>query len=101
MDKLEHEFENEMRKIYEQAVECGYRPTRFLQLISEKGAVETAKQLLYSSTYSEGLTKPWELKRLDISMEALVIKKPWSSLFTEEQLQVAKKRLKNLGFEIS
>ena len=49
--------------------------------------------------YSEGLTALWERGRLDITMEALVLKKPWTELFTEEDLSVARKRLYELGYK--
>ena len=36
--------------------------------------------------------------RLDISMEALVLKQPWPTLFTKEDLDVARKRLIELNY---
>lgn len=98
-DKLESAFDEAMRNIYRSALsECHYRATRFLQMVEQHGGVSAAKQLLHSSGYPEGLTKLWELRRLDLSMEALVLKDPWRTLFTEEDLRIARKRLKDLNF---
>jgi len=97
-DKLELEFDRAMRDIYRTAsTECGYRPTRFLELINKGGALLAAKQLLHQPGHSEGLTKLWKLNRLDISMEALVLQSKWNSLFTEDELAIARKRLNGLG----
>jgi len=32
-------------------------------------------------------------KRIDLSMEALVLKEPWSQLFTEDEIKQARRRL--------
>lgn len=58
-----------------------------------------AKTLLAATRHPEGLTRLWEEGRLDISMGALVLRDPWSGLFTEEELSVARKRLKDLGYK--
>lgn len=77
--------------------ECKYIPTRFLQMLSEHGGVKTAKLLLHGAP-SEGLTRLWELGRLDLSMEVLVLKEPWSQLFTAEEKNEANKRLTDRGY---
>lgn len=98
-EKIEAAFDEATRNVYRSALsECGYRATRFLQLVDTYGGVSAAKQLLHSHRYPEGLTKLWEYKRLDLSMEALVLEEPWSALFTEEELRVARRRLKELGY---
>ena len=100
MEGLEDRFERRMREIYEQAAdECNYRPTRFLQMVNERGGLETAKIMLSKDDHPEGLTRLWEEGRLDISMEAAVLQEPWCALFTEAELGVARKRLKSLGYD--
>ena len=97
---LEIAFDERMRQIYEQASnECDYRATRFLQLVVTDGGLLAAKKLLGSKGYSEGLTRLWEEKRLDISMEATILQDPWSGLFTDEELGIARKKLNELGFK--
>lgn len=98
-DKIEADFHRAMLGIYQSALsECGYRATRFRQMVNERGGLRAAKELLHSGGYSEGLTALWEYGRLDLSMEALVLQKPWSSLFTKEELAVARKRLHDLNY---
>jgi hypothetical protein len=96
---LEAAFHQKMVDIYERAKsECHYNATRFLQMVEEHGGLQAAKQLIASKRLSEGLIKLWEMRRLDISMEALVIQEPWSSLFTAEEVSSARKLLKDLGY---
>lgn len=99
LSKLEMAFHERMRQIYDQAKsECGYSANRFLQMVNAEGGLEAAKKLLSSDGYSEGLTRLWEEKRLDISMEATVLQDPWSGLLTEQELSIASKKLEELGY---
>lgn len=98
---LAEEFHRDMIGIYERARdECNYRPTRFLDVIYTKGGVAAAKNFLGSDKTQEGLFHLYELGRLDLSMEILVLKKKYKDLFLEEERTEARKRLKELGYEI-
>lgn len=99
--KIEIVFDLEMRSIYGRALhECGYRATRFLQLVAQLGGVKVAKHLLRTSKWpTEGLTELSTLNRLDLSMEVLVLKDPWRTLFTDSELDEARKWLARLGWK--
>jgi hypothetical protein len=77
----------------------GYRPTEFLRMVDREGAVPTAKRLIMSSTPSSGFTRLWELKRLDLTVEALALRVPWRQLFTEVELKKARQRLDQLNYK--
>ena len=98
MMDIEEQFHQEMLRIYEEAAELGYRPTYFLRMVRERGGLEAARQLLKGVELSDGLVKLWELGRLDISMEALIEKEPWSALFSQEELTKAHQRLDQLCY---
>lgn len=99
--EIEKKFDQMMLKIYDRAAkECSYRPIRFLQIVHEPGGVAAAKELLHGPRPAEGLTKLWELGRLDLSMEALVCGEPWRTLFTDEEVATAEKRLRELGYAV-
>lgn len=99
-DNLKKDFFNEMKNIYIKAdKECGYRPTRFLQMLSEKGGVKTAKSLINKSGGTEGFIKLWELNRLDLTVEALVIRDDYKELFTDEEIESCKNRLQEYGYK--
>ena len=102
MENLEFIFHEEMLSVYDKAKkECGYNATRFLQMVQEKRGLKAAKQWLSNDTPQEGLFKLWELGRLDISMERLVLRKQFRELFTDEELARARKRLHDLHYVIN
>jgi len=76
----------------------GYNPTRFLQMLETNGPVDTAITLVTALNIHEGLSKLWEFKRLDLSVEAIICQGKYRQLFSEEVLIGAKKRLKKLGY---
>ena len=92
-------FNGAMVSIYETAKrELGYNATRFLQMISEQGGLTTAKQLLWSSAPSEGFTTLWERGRLDLTVEAHVLKTEFVPLFTDDDRDHARNRLEAYGW---
>jgi hypothetical protein len=96
---LRVQFHQEMLAVYHRAKkECRYNAIRFLEMVTDHGGLKAAKMLLASKKFPEGLTRLWQEGRLDISMEALVLKSPWSGLFSEKELRVARKRLDDLGY---
>jgi hypothetical protein len=98
-EALIRQFHDLMVETYVRAAnECDYRPVRFLQMVTERGGLATAQDLLRSSRPAEGLSTLWERKRLDLSVEALVCQEPWRTLFTEEEIKIARKRLTDLGY---
>ena len=97
-EELKKKFRERMRQLCDEARAIGYTPTRFMQMLETNCAVVVAKELLASGKLSEGLTRLWEEKRLDISMEATILQAPWRKLFTDSELDIAEKRLKELGY---
>lgn len=79
--------------------ECKYNPTYFLQMVREHGGVKTAKLLLQSSDVQEGLMKLWELGRLEMSMENVVLQAKYQSLFTDAERKIARLRLEKLNYK--
>jgi hypothetical protein len=99
MDDLERRFNGAMVSIYETAKrELGYNATRFVQMISQQGGLTTATQLLWSTTPSEGFTTLWERGRLDLTVEAHVLKTEFAPLFTDADRGQARDRLESYGW---
>jgi hypothetical protein len=96
---IELRFHDEMLEIYRRAkVECQYNATFFLQMVSGTGGLQAARTLLAASKLSDGFTALWRCGRLDLTVEALVLKSPWRDLFTHAELAIAQKRLDDLGY---
>jgi hypothetical protein len=97
----EAEFNEAMLTIYKRArTECRYTPTRFLQMVSEQGGLQAARSLLASAQVSEGFTTLWEKRRLDLSLEALVLRQEWRDLFSDEERAIARQRLATVGYGV-
>jgi len=96
---LQKQFEKELFKLYELAkIKCNYNATRFLKMLHELGGVATATQLVLSPEFSQGLTAMWECGRLDLTVEATVLREPWRQLFNEDVLSAAQAKLQSLGY---
>lgn len=68
-NELENSFHQKLAEVYEKdKSECHYNAVRFHQMVQQYGGLTIAKKLLASNHYPEGLTRLWQLKRLDISM---------------------------------
>ena len=101
MDGLESAFHKAMLDVYSAGQsECDYNANYFLRMLSEHGGLETARRLLRAPGFSDGLTALWECGRLDISVEALILREPWLLLFTEAEQRVARERLSDLGYSV-
>ncbi len=60
MTTLEKRFEQDMIDIYTTAKkECGYNASRFLQMLSAKGGLVAAKQLISKPGGTDGFTTLW------------------------------------------
>ena len=88
MPTLESQFASELIKQCEKAQEVcpDYRPTRFLQNIQRFGALKAVKELLRRGQPSDGFAILADAKRLDLSMEALVIKGRYGGLFSDAEV---------------
>ena len=80
--------------------ETKYNATAFLQMMSDRGGVATAKALINSPKISDGYAALIERGRLDLTVEAFIVSEPrWHTLFTTEELAKARERLKLYNFE--
>ncbi len=100
---LEKAFDQAMLTIYRRAkAEAGYRASAFLAMLNARGGLSTARQLINSPRPSEGYTRLWERGRLDLTVEATVIDDPkWHPLFQPEELDRARKRLRDYHYQAS
>ncbi len=77
----------------------GYNPVRFVQMLHERGAVRAAEDLLDAINPSDGFTELYlRGKRLDLSVEYIVLKRPFRGRFSPAQIATAEKRLTEREF---
>ena len=73
----EGRFHQEMLRTCEEAKEFGYDPFFLRNMVLRRGDRETAKRLLRRGVEpSYGLLRLWDADRLDLSVEALVLREP-------------------------
>ena len=97
---LKARFDDAMMEVYRRALdECDYKATRFLQMLHEHRGLETAQILLHASKVSEGYVALWERQRLDLTVEAVILAEGWQPLFSEEELEIARNRLAEYGYD--
>src|SRR5689334_5848674 len=95
----EKEFHSAMIRIYQDAKShAGYNATRFLSMVSATGGLATARTLLQASTVSDGYTALWERGHLELTVEALILEDRWHALFTREERDIARRRLRQYGY---
>lgn len=99
MDKQENEeFTAYLREAVRQAEQLKYFPNRFKGMLNADGGYETVNRILASGKPSEGFTKLWELGRLDLTCEAIIVETKWRSYFDEALLDRAEKLLRQMGY---
>jgi hypothetical protein len=82
-----------MRQIYDDAAAIGYEASGFRGLVASHGPLRAAKMLINMAEPSDGFVELWQLKRLDISVEARALKPEFRSLFSDSELAVCRRRL--------
>ena len=80
--------------------DCTRRAAYFLEMVGRQGGVETAKKLLQSNDIEHGSTALWKCGRLDLMFEYLVLQPRYAALFTDEEKELARNRLKEYGYSL-
>ena len=94
MTDLEKKFHQAMLDIYESARrECQYNATFFLRMVVDNGGLQAAHRLLATGQPSDGFTALWMCGCLNLSVEALVLKPEFASLFGDAERRIASSRL--------
>ena len=95
--KLEEELEKEFIATIKEANDLGAKinSTNVISYIHKYGAIGGASRLISVGTdkLHSGLLKLWEIKRLDISFESIILKEKYQVLFHKDILEKAQKRI--------
>ncbi|WP_164155263.1 phospholipase D family protein [Sandarakinorhabdus rubra] len=93
----EKAFRAAMEQLYKDARKIGYRSPAFRKMLDQHGGVDTARRLIRGQATS-GFATLLEKGRLDLSAEALILQPRWRELFYPEELAMAEKRLREVGY---
>jgi hypothetical protein len=91
-------LQNEFIRAARECVAIGYHPTQFLQMLGELGPVTASIQLVIGN--HEGFEQLWQLDRLDLSVEAIILREPYCNLFSDEVLERARQKLQEFDFQV-
>ncbi|MCC6442592.1 MAG: hypothetical protein IT210_03930 [Armatimonadetes bacterium] len=101
---LENQFSQEAMEVCRLlSRQYHYTPTRYLELARQYGSVTAVKMLLRTGEdgIQEGLIRLWELGRLDLSLEAMVLQEKYALLFADAERQIARGRLSRLNYSVA
>jgi hypothetical protein len=83
-----------IEKVYLSSLtECGIDQDELLAMIVKSGSFGAAKSLLNKQPVQVGFRGLRRLKRLDLTVEHLVIQPEWRSFFSEKEISIATRRL--------
>ncbi|MGG6345216.1 HNH endonuclease [Stenotrophomonas indicatrix] len=99
MEVRENEaFTDLLRDAALQAEKMGYRPTHFKRMLEQYGGYETVQRVLATGKPSDGFARLWELRRLDLSCEALIVETRWRQYFDPALIARAEALLAGTGY---
>ena len=79
----------------EQWRQVGYDPSRFLGMVHNYGPVEACSRVIMDPALPRDFLKLCQSDRLDLTVEALVLRDKFKILFADNVLVQARKRLAN------
>jgi hypothetical protein len=98
-DSLQDQFHREMIDVFQNLLrDCTQRAAFFLEMVGRQGGVETAKKLLQLNDNERSSTALWKCGRLDLMFEYLILQPKYADLFTDEEKETARNRLKEYGY---
>lgn len=97
--KQNEEFTAYLRSAVRQAEALKYNPTRFKGMIEADGGYETVKRVLAGGKPSDGFMKLWELGRLDLTCEAIIVESKWRQYFDDDLIERAERLLRESRYE--
>jgi hypothetical protein len=98
MDEAELDFRAVLQDAVNECRRIGYKPTGFMGMVTQSSAFEAVRTLLAKREPSEGFTTLWEKGRLDLTIEAIVLKAEWHHYFTHSERETARRRLADVKY---
>lgn len=87
-------FEQQLEKNINEVIDKIYRPQYFLNMVNELGYYQAAKKIASDKSISDGFTKLALKQRLDLSVESLVVDPKYDRIFTSEEIDNCKRKLR-------
>ncbi len=98
MDDAELDFRGALQDTVNECRRIGYKPTGFMGMMTTSSAFEAVRTLLAKREPSDGFTTLWEKGRLDLTVEAIVLKPEWRGYFKPTEVDTARRRLAEVKY---
>jgi len=92
------EFTRLLRGAVGEAEKLKYRPAQFKKMLDAYGGFDTVNRVLASGKPSDGFTRLWELGRLDLTCEAIIVETKWRGYFEADLVARAEKLLGDMRY---
>jgi len=96
--RTNEEFTQHLWAAVREAESAGYDPRRFKTMLDTDGGFDTVKRILESGKPSDGFTRLWELKRLNLTCEAIIVESKWRGYFGDDLLARSERLLRQSGY---
>ncbi|ONI41703.1 hypothetical protein AN640_07780 [Candidatus Epulonipiscium fishelsonii] len=98
-DYIKQKFNKEVINTYKRiATEVKYKSSGLLAQINKYGGYEASIKYIMTDANTVDFGVLWEFQRLDLSIEALIIKQDYKSLFPDYILEFCENRLKEYNY---
>lgn len=100
MDARKEELRDRYLLTYRECKKFRYFPTAFLKMItSDEDVVEVTRRLIHKEGGTDGFTTLFMNRRMDLSVENIILEPRFRGLFSNVDLQTAYSRLKEYQYE--
>ena len=100
IELLKQELRDRYLLTYRESKKFKYYPTAFLNMVtSGEDIVEVTRRLIHQRGGTDGFTRLFLEKRMDLSVERIMLEPRYRPLFSREDLQAAYSRLKEYQYD--
>lgn len=100
MEQLKRELKERYISTYNECKKFNYLPRAFLDMVvSNVDIVEITRRLIHKEGGTSGFSTLYENKRMDLSVENIILETRYRQLFTRDDLQAAYGRLEQYEYD--
>lgn len=100
MDSLKRELRERYIQTYNECKKFRYFPRAFLDMVvSSEDIVDVTRRLIHKEGGTSGFATLHEHRRMDLSVEKIILEPRYRALFTPDDLRAAYDRLKQYGYD--
>ena len=89
-------FRRAIGETYDMLEKMGYRER---DALDEYGALVMVHRCMKARSPSDGFSRLWQMGRLHLTVEAIMLRPEFQSLFSDEERKVAQSRLSSAGYD--